>query len=87
MLRPAVQGGESVLASRRPMSWDGLHHHAYLGNRSLFLISARTAREYALPTLDRLFQLNSLYSVPPERRSGRSDLVGSFADRIQIQIV
>jgi hypothetical protein len=41
------------------MKWDGIPNHTKLGNAPLFLryyLSARTARDYALPTSDRLLR-------------------------------
>ena len=55
--RSTSRGGESVLASRRLTKRDGIPHHTGVGKGPLFLIyclPARTAREDALPTSDRL---------------------------------
>ena len=55
--RSTFRGGESVIASRRLANRDEIPHHTDLGKGPLFLIyclSARTVREYAHPTSDRL---------------------------------
>ena len=60
---------EQVLASRRTIQWDGIPPHTELGNAPIFLLSclsARTAREYALPTSDCLTNLHPLPVWLPE---------------------
>jgi hypothetical protein len=52
LLRSAFPGGARLLSSHRPMKWDGIPHHAMLGNGSLDLIyclSGRTARRSLAP--------------------------------------